>query len=497
MDALVSALEAVFSLQVLLTIFLSAAFGLFVGAIPGLTATMATALLVPLTFFMEPVQAIACIVSSTVMTIFAGDIPATLLRIPGTPASAAYVDDAYLLGQGGRAGQSLGVNLLCSCVGGILSVGIVMTFAPSLARLALNFTSNEYFWLALLGLSCAVLVARAHPVKSAVSLLLGLLLSMVGIDAVMGVARLTLGSMDLMAGIAVVPTMVGMFAIAELLRNIPSLRGGQAALTPRKPGPVFKGTGTLLWRYKKSATLGSGIGTLVGVLPGAGADIAAWVAYAASRKLSKTPEKFGTGHPEGIIAAGASNNAALTGSYVPALVFGIPGDTITAIVIGVLLMKGITPGPLVFVNEASMIWSLYIIFAFASVLMIPLGWLAIRGASTVLMVPYGVLYPVILMLCIVGSFAASNSMFDVGIMLAMGILAYILVENDFPIAPLILALILGPIIEENFMKSLIKGDGQWGAFVDRPLALALGIATLLVWSLLLIVLPLVKQWRRV
>ncbi len=490
------ALGNVLSAQVMLTILAASVFGLFVGAIPGLTATMATALLVPLTFFMDPVQALAAIVSATVMTIFAGDIPAALLRIPGTPASAAYTDDAYLMGRGGKAGLALGVNLLCSVIGSLFAVAVVMQFAPVLARASLNFSSDEYFWLALLGLSSAVLVARGSPLKGGISLGIGLLLGMVGIDGVMGVPRLTFDSMDLAGGISILPTMVGVFAVAELLRKLPQMRLPQPPLEPLKPGPIFKGAGALIWRYKRSAASGSVVGTIIGVLPGAGADIAAWVSYAVSKKFSKTPEKYGTGHPEGVVAAGASNNAALTGSYVPALVFGIPGDTVTAIVIGVLLMKGITPGPLVFVTEGPLVYSLYLVFVIASLLMIPLGWLAVRGAGYVLAVPNGVLYPLILMFCIVGSYAANNSLFDVWIMLALGVLAYFMEENDFPTAPLILALILGPIVEENFMKSLIKADGNMLMFFDRPVAQGLGAATVVIWALLVFGGPLKQLLRR-
>src|SRR5690606_458491 len=295
----------------------------------------------------------------------------------------------------------------------------------------------------------------------------------------------TFDSMDLAGGITILPTMVGVFAIAELLRKLPLLRRPQARLTPLEAGPVFKGAGQLLWRYKGSAAGGSVTGTVIGVLPGAGADIAAWISYAISKKFSKTPEKYGTGHPEGIVAASASNNAALTGSYVPALVFGIPGDTVTAIVIGVLLMKGITPGPLVFINEAPLVYSLYLVFIIASLLMIPLGWLAVRGAGRVLSVPNGVLYPLILMFCIVGAYSANNSLFDVWVMLALGLLAYVMAENGVPTAPLILALILGPIVEENFMKSLIKADGDMLMFFERPLAQCLGAATLAIWSVLM------------
>ncbi|HLS43751.1 MAG TPA: tripartite tricarboxylate transporter permease, partial [Paenalcaligenes sp.] len=443
-----------------------------------------------------PIQAISAIVAASVMTIFAGDIPSTLLRIPGTPASAAYTDDAYLIAQKGKAGQILGLNLLCSVIGGIIAVLVISQFAPALARVSLSFTSDEYFWLALLGLSSAVLVARGSAIKGCIAMGLGLLLSVIGIDSVMGIPRLTFGSIDLAAGISIIPTMVGIFAVAELLRKIPALSSAQTVTTPLKAGSVFKGTGRQVRANKRSIAGGTTVGTIVGILPGAGADIAAWVAYAISKRFSKTPEKYGTGHAEGIIAASSANNASLSGTYVPALVFGIPGDTVTAIVIGVLLMKGITPGPMVFTTEGALVYAIYIVFILANLIMIPLGWIAIRSAGKVLSVPSSVLYPLILIFCIVGSYAANNSLFDVGVMLAMGVIAYFLEKNEFPTAPLILALILGPIVEENFMKSLIKANGDLMMFFDRPTAMWLGIATLIIWSLLIFGGPLRSLLRK-
>ncbi|WP_435105373.1 tripartite tricarboxylate transporter permease [Arhodomonas sp. AD133] len=481
MSEFLAALDLVLRVDVIVTVVCAALFGLFIGAIPGLTATMATALLVPVTFFMDAVTAIGAIVTATAMAIFAGDIPGALLRIPGTPASAAYTEEAYRMGSRGELGKALGVNLLCSALGGMVGVLILAFFASKLARFSLQFSSYEYFWLAVVGLSSAVLVSRGNPVKGGVSLLLGLLLSTVGIDAVMGYPRFTFGSVGLSGGISILPTLIGVFAIAELLRKMPEARN---APPPRPPavGRLFAGVLPELWRYKLTAAASSVGGTLIGALPGAGADIAAWISYAVSKRFSRTPEKFGTGHPEGIVAASSANNAAISGAYVPALVFGIPGDTITAIIIGVLLMKGITPGPMVFVTDSAMVNAIFMVFFFANVLLIPLGFLAIRGARYLLRVPSGVLYPLILMFCIVGAYATNNATLDIWIMLAVGVLAYVMEENDFPVAPLILAVVLGPVVEENFMKSIIKADGELLMFFERPMAAVLGGIAIAVWG---------------
>ena len=481
MDALLSAAATVFSVDVLLVILLSSLFGLFIGAIPGLTATMATALLVPVTFFMEPVPAIAAIVSATAMAIFAGDIPGALLRIPGTPASAAYTDEAYAMRLRGEADLALGVNVVASTIGGLVGTAVLVVGAPVLAEFALNFTSYEYFWLALLGLSCAVLVSRGPPVKGIVSLLLGLMMATVGIDIVMGVPRFTFGITDLMAGLSIIPVLIGVFAVTEILRkaarretvpdlDAPSIRG------------MLKGVGSTLWRYKGGVARSSVLGTAIGALPGAGADIAAWIAYAIAKRVSKTPEKFGTGHVEGIVSASAANNASLSGAYVPALVFGIPGDTITAIIIGVLLMKGLTPGPMVFVANVELINAIFLVFVIANVLLLPLGLAAVRGSRLVLGVPSGVLYPLILLFCIVGAYASNNTLFDVWVMLALGVVGFVMEENDFPIAPLILALILGPLVEETYVNSMIKADGDVLEFFARPIAATLGAIAIGIWA---------------
>ena len=479
MQVLEAAFWLVMDPHVLTVIVLAGLFGLFVGSLPGLTATMATALLVPITFFMDPVPAIAAIVTTTTMAIFAGDLPGALLRIPGTPASAAYVDDAYLLTQRGQAETALGVGLVCAVIGGLFGALVLSFSAPWLARAALRFSSFEYFWLACLGLSCAVFISTDAPVKGVVSLLLGLWIATVGIDPTAGFPRFTFGEVELMGGVSFIPAMIGMFAVAEVLRGVVALRP-----PPQPPqvklGNPLRGLGPLLYRYKFNLARGSVIGTAVGVLPGAGADIAAWIAYATAKRFSREPERFGHGHVEGIVDCGSANNAGIGGAWVPALVFGIPGDSITAIVVGVLYMKGMNPGPTVFLHQPQLIYAVFITFFLANLLMLPLGFLAIRLCRQILRVPRGLLQPIILMFCIVGAFAINNTVFGVVIMLVLGVVAFLMQENGFPVAPTILGIVLGPMLEQNFMTSMIKADGDLTAFFHRPLAATLGVITLLV-----------------
>ncbi len=490
MDIALQAAGLLFDPYVLGVMLSAALFGLFVGAMPGLTATMATALLVPVTFFMDPVPAIASIVTATAMAIFAGDIPGALLRIPGTPASAAYCDESYAMTRKGQAELALGTCLVTSVIGGLIGALVLAVTARTLAEFAIQFSSFEYFWLACLGLSCAVIISTGSIVKGIVSLLIGLFIATIGIDITAGHPRFTFGSVELMGGVSFIPAMIGMFAISEVLRYVASSHE-RRPLPQQRIGNVFKGLGPVLARYKVNLLRGSVLGTAVGILPGAGADIAAWITYAVAKRFSKEPEKFGTGHVEGLVDAGAANNGALAGAWVPALVFGIPGDSITAIVIGVLYMKGMNPGPTVFLSQPELIYAVFIAFFVANIALIPLGFAAIRMSRQILHMPQRVLMPIILLFCIVGSFAINNTVFGVTVMLILGVMAYLMEENGFPVAPTILGIVLGPMLEDNFMSSMIKADGDLMGFFSRPIAATLGALFILLWLV-----PLIGLLRR-
>ena len=474
------AFSMVFEPYTLMVMVLAAFYGLFVGSVPGLTATMATALLVPVTFFMPPIPAVAAMVTATAMAIFSGDIPGCLLRIPGTPASAAYTDEAYAMTRKGQAEKALGAGLVFSAVGGLFGTMVLILAAPALAEFALNFSSFEYFWLVLLGLTCAVFISTGSPVKGLVTLMLGLLVACVGLGNPAGFPRFTFGNAEMSGGIGLIAMMIGMFAISEIIRYVVNT-SPPPQLVVEELGGVLKGQWALAKKYPKQILRGSVLGTAVGALPGAGADIAAWMSYAVSKKFSKEPEKFGTGHVEGIVESGSANNSALAGSWIPALVFGIPGDSITAIVIGVLYMKNMNPGPTLFTTNPQNIYAVFLLFILANLIMIPLGILCIKVAKRILRVPRDLLMPMILLFCVVGTFAINNSVFQVGVMLAAGLAAYLLEANKFPVAPAILGVVLGGMLEENFITSMIKSNGDLSAFVSRPIALAFAILTVLVW----------------
>ncbi|WP_373236439.1 tripartite tricarboxylate transporter permease [Cohaesibacter celericrescens] len=461
--------------SVLMAILFGSIYGLFIGALPGLTATMSTALLVPITFYMEPLPAIALIVSSTAMAISAGDIPGTLLRIPGTPASAAYTDESYQMTLHGQASKALSLGFFFSALGGLFGATVVLVTGPLLARVSLNFSSFEFFWLALLGLLTCALVSGSNVVRGFVSLLLGLLIATVGLDITTGSPRFTFGEIELMGGVSFIPVMIGMFAFSEILRGFTTNRLGQGAMPKIGKIVPFQGVFGLLRKYPFSMIRGASLGTAVGALPGVGGDLAAWIAYGMSRRFSKTPEKYGTGHPEGLVEATSSNNAGLSSAWIPALVFGIPGDAVTAIAVGVLFMKGVAPGPRLFVENPTMPTAIILTFFVSNLLLFPLGYVAIKVARHVLSIPRSVIVPIILICCFLGSYAVNNTLFGVWIMLIAGIVGYLMERNGFPIAPVILGLVLGPVLERNFIMSMQIANGNLMGFFERPIACGFGI----------------------
>lgn len=480
-------IAAVFDPKILSTLVACTLYGAFVGSMPGLTATMAVALLVPFTYFMDPVQAVAAIVATTTTAIFAGDISGALLKMPGTPASAAYVEDSYRVARSGRPRTTLFVSLTAASLGGIIGVVILSAATPQLARLSSNFSSDEAFWLAALGLSCAVFVGGASVSRNFASLFIGLAIASVGIDVAVGFPRFTFGIEDLYDGISFIPAMIGLFALSELLVNVSRgdrVRLGRLTIEPLTTGlfGALKEIGRRPFHILRSGTGG----TLIGALPGAGADVAAWIAYALSRRFSRHPERYGKGHLEGIVDGGAANNAAVAGAWTPALIFGIPGDSVTAIAIGVLLMKGLTPGPDIFTTDAVLVYTLFGAFFMANVMMLLTGGLAVATATQILRVPQKILMPLVLLLSMIGGYAIMGTTVAVWIILVLGLLGYLMVKARIPLAPAILGIVLGKVIEDNFMVSMIKAQGDLTQFFARDAAAVLGVATLIVWGLLLI-----------
>lgn len=468
-------------------------FGIFVGATPGLTATMAVALIVPISFHLEPTAGLALIVGVSFTAIFAGDIPATYLRIPGTPASAAATLDGHQMARQGRGSLALTLDLFCSSLGGLIGVGLLITVAPLLAQFALQFSFYERFWLAVFGLSLSALVSAGSISKGLMAACLGMLLSTVGIDVVSGAPRFTWGNVSLMSGLDFIPVMIGLFGLSEVFRHISRPLGAmrEQAVVGRESLPLLEAC-RLIWRHKLDVLRSSVVGTVIGALPGAGADIAAWGAYGLAQKTSRRSESFGTGVVEGVIAPTSANNAAVAGAWIPALVFGVPGDAVTAIVLGALMMYDIKPGPHVFEASKDQMQSLFAVALMTQVLLLAAGLIGIKAFGAILRLPRSIVLTAVVVFSVVGSFALNNSLFDVGVMLIFGVVGYLLESQRVPLAPMILGLILGPMVEANLRVGLISSGGDLAPFFTSPISAVLVALLLLTY----LALPVMKMLMR-
>ncbi len=357
-------------------------------------------------------------------------------------------------------------------IGGLLGSLVLIFIAPILGEFALNFTSFEYFWVAVLGLTAAVIVSRGRLLKGGIALMFGLLLSTVGLDVTLGHPRFTFGNEQLYRGVDFIPAMIGLFGVSEVLRHVTN-RGESRAIAEVGRTP-FREVGASMWKFKDKVASGSVIGGVVGAMPGAGADIAAWISYALTKNTTRGKKRSKSEqYVEPIAGAAAANNAGLGSAFVPMLAFGIPGDTITAILVGVLLVKGITPGPDLFLNQTDTLYAIYMIFILAQIILLIMGFLLIRVAPRVLRIPLSVLTVIIIAIAIVGAFAINNGYLEIMIMLVMGVIGFGFERANVPLAPVVLGIVLGPIVERNFMSSVIKTNWDLTQFFSRPISAVL------------------------
>ncbi len=405
-------------------------------------------------------------------SIFTGDIPATLLRIPGTPASGAATLDGYELTKQGRAMEALSLDLLCSAIGGFIGILLLMAVAPPLAKFALKFTNFQYFWLGIFGLSMSAVLSAGKPLNGVLSATLGLLVSTVGMDITTGLPRFTGGNMELLEGIGFIPPWWALRSLRGAQERGRTQSSSEKAAFPNSDASPF-GNLKIVLRNKMTVLKASLLGTCVGALPGAGADIAAWVAYGMEKKTSKNPEEFGKGSIKGVIAPTSANNAALGGTWIPALVFGVPGDSITAIVLGAMLMYGLRPGPLIFQENLKLVHGIFAVGLISQLFLIPVGLIGIRVFGKILRMPRNIVMVIVLIFSVIGSYAIRNSFFDIYIMAAFGVAGFFFEYLDIPLPPLILAIILGPMIEDNLRVGLIKTHGGLGEFIFDPICLTL------------------------
>ncbi|KAF2958274.1 C4-dicarboxylate ABC transporter permease [Thermotoga sp. Ku-13t] len=457
----------------LLIMLIGAASGIVVGALPGVTSSMGIILLLPFTYYMKPETALLMLTSMYCASMFGGSISAILLRTPGTPSAAATAMDGYPLAQQGKAGKAISAALIGSFFGGLAS-GICMVFlAPLLAKFALKFGPPEYFALAVFGLTIIASVSGKDLVKGLIAGLIGLLLSVIGIDNVTGSQRLTLGIDALANGFDFLPVMIGVFAVSEVLDKLE--KRTPPVQTTTSLGQLF-----LSWEEMKSLVVpiivGIIIGTLIGVLPGTGGTIATFLAYNELKRWSKNKEKFGQGALEGVAVCETANNAVTGGAMVPTLSLGVPGDAVTAVMLGAFVLIGIRPGPLLFTQQPRVVYSFFAGWFIIQFMMLAMGFVSSILAPNILKIKDEVLMPIVLALCIIGSFSLRNSVYDVAVALCFGVLGYLMRKAGFPMPPLVLGMILGPMAEQNLNRTLLIAKNDWTILFRRPISLTLLLA---------------------
>jgi putative tricarboxylic transport membrane protein len=466
------------------------ALGLVIGWIPGLSATMGVALLVPVTFVLSPESGMIMLSGVYAAAIYGGSVSAVLLNVPGTPASIVTTWDGYALARQGKAMLALGVSILSSFCGGMISAIVLLLFAPVLAGWALKFGPAEYFALAVFAMTIVASLSAEAPLKGFIAASVGLFLASIGYDPLLGQPRFTFDVPDLASGFNLVAVLIGLFAIPEAISLAAAARARQVKVPPDVAGgrllPAWIETGRNWLNVIRSSLIGVG----VGILPAIGPETAPFVAYSEARRTSKHREQFGKGSIEGIVAAEASNNGTTGGSLIPLLTLGIPGSATAAVFLGALTIHGLRPGPLLFTSRPELVYALFFGFILANIAMLLIGYASIRRlAPQVLRLPPGVLAAFICVFSVVGAYAVESSLFAVFVMIAFGGIGYVMRRQAFPPGPLVLGLVVGPILEENMVRMLASFRGDWAAILSRPVAsvfLFLAVATL--------VLPLLKGW---
>ncbi len=465
-DTLFAALDLVLNVNSFLALFVGVVVGVVAGAIPGMSATMAVALALPFTFALQPVTGILLLLGVYKGGIFGGSIPAILIKTPGTPASSATILDGYPMAEKGQAGKALGMALYASCTADMMSNLALIMFAGWLASFALSFRPPEFFTLIFFSLTIIAGVSGKSLLKGLLAAALGLLLTTVGLDLVYGTNRFNFNEPNLMGGFNFIAVLIGLFAIPEIIAY---------AFKPSDGDGKVRALGqhnVTLAEYKrcfKSIMRGGLIGVVLGAIPGIGAAPAAFLSYSEARRNSPNKENFGKGEIEGVAASEAGNNGVCGATLIPLLALGIPGDVITAIIIGAFMIHGLQPGPTMFVANANIIYALFIGLIVSSVMLLFVGYFAIRAFRFIADIPSSVLLPTVLILCVFGGYAVNNSVFDIMVMFVMGWLGYLMMRLELPAAPFLIAFILGPLLEDNFRQSMLMSSGDISILVSSPI----------------------------
>jgi putative tricarboxylic transport membrane protein len=486
--------EAALTPEALLYSFIGVSLGMLAGTLPGVGIMAAISMLMPLTFYLDPLPGLVMLAGIYYGATYGGSTAAILLNMPGTPNTAVTCLDGYPMAQQGRAGVALFMTTIASFVGSIVGIVLLASFAPWLAQFALKFATQEYFSLMVLGLVAGSLMASGSPLKSLSMVVLGLILGLVGRDLTSGVSRFTFGVTQFQDGLPLVAVALGLFGMTELMRNAgtdvrPTVSVKDITRKSLRPTPTD-------WRRSiMPMARGAGIGSIFGALPGTGGMIAAFMSYAVEKRVSRRPEEFGKGAIEGIAGPETANNAAVMTTLVPTLSMGIPGDPISALLLAVMLIHGLNPGPEVISGDPHLFWGLIVSFFIGNLLLLLLNIPFIGLWVRILTIPYQLLFPCIVGFLCIGVYSVSMSVVDIFTMVGFGLAGLCMLHLRLPAAPLILGLVLGPLLEENFRRSLLVSRGDFLTFIERPIS-----GTFAVLAVLLVVRMVVSglrdKWQR-
>jgi len=451
--------------------------GTVFGALPGLTATMTIAVFIPFTFGVPAVQSFAFLLGLYSGAVYGGSVSAILINIPGTPSAIATGFDGYPMCQQGRAGEAIGISTISSGLGGLFSVIVLAFAAPLVASIALKFSNEEYVGITLIGLSIIAIISPGSTVKGLIAGTLGLIIGTVGLDPIGSYPRMVFNRPELFDGVSEIPVMIGMYGLSEMLIQISDEQ--HIRIITQKLKNVLPSFGQVV-KLIPTIFRSSLVGVAIGAVPAAGGSIASLVAYGQEKRFSRNRDRLGTGIPEGVAAPEAANNASTGGALIPMMTLGIPGDPMTAVLMGGLIIQGLRPGPLLFQEQMPFVSSIFISLLLSVIFMTVVGLAGARYFSRLISTPKRFLIPAILLFCLIGSYSINNSMFDIGVLIASGLAGFALRKFGFPVAPVILGLILGPMFESNLRRALMLSRGDWSPFVTRPISLSFIIIAILV-----------------
>jgi len=489
MEYVLPALEMVLTPWALLAMVLGTLVGIVLGAIPGIGSVVAITMVLPFTYTMGQVPAIALVLAVYCASVYGGSISAILINTPGTPQSAATSLDGFPMVQRGEAAQAIGWATTASVIGGLFSILVLVLAAPQLAAIAVRFGAVETFALICLALTCIAWVSRGSMIKGLFAGILGLFVATVGMDPMTGQARFDFGYYPLQGGIALIPVLVGIFALAEVFMRAAT---ALAAAEPAATGSGFRFPRLAEWRTRAGTLLKSClIGSFVGVLPGTGAATAAFIAYSEAKRSGRQRDRLGTGEPEGIVASESANNAVTGGALVPTLALGIPGDAVTAVVMSALIIQGIQPGVRLFIDNPEVVYAAFVSLVFINLIMFAMAFAGARSFTRILRIPQAILLPLIAVLAVLGSYGVRGNGFDLIVTFVAGLVGFAMRYAGVPVAPVVIGMVLGPILEQSLRRGLILKRGDFLAFyTDHPVALGLLIVTLLILAV-----PIVRSFR--